>query len=74
MVQQGQQATGLGAPDEAVRCLRLHVHHRVHRSKSDREAIHYRSRILRLALLAPEIVEAILAGQTDHVPVRERLE
>jgi hypothetical protein len=27
----------------------------------------YVSRILRLALLAPEIVEAILTGQTDQV-------
>jgi hypothetical protein len=32
------------------------------------------SRILRLALLAPEIVEAILAGGTDQVLVSEQLE
>jgi hypothetical protein len=34
----------------------------------------YVSRILRLALLAPDIVEAILAGRTDQVLVLERLE
>jgi hypothetical protein len=34
----------------------------------------YVSRILRLALLAPDIVEAILAGQTDHALVLEQLE
>ena len=34
----------------------------------------YVSRILRLALLAPEIVEAILAGSTDQALVLERLE
>jgi hypothetical protein len=32
------------------------------------------SRILRLALLAPDIVEAILAGQTDQALVLEKLE
>jgi hypothetical protein len=37
-------------------------------------AIHYRSRILRLALLAPTIVEAILAGTADQALVLERLE
>jgi hypothetical protein len=34
----------------------------------------YVSRILRLALLAPDIVEAILAGKTDHAIVLEELE
>jgi hypothetical protein len=34
----------------------------------------YVSRILRMALLAPEIVEAILAGQTDQTLMLERLE
>jgi hypothetical protein len=32
------------------------------------------SRIPRLALLAPDIVEAILTGRTDQAPMRERLE
>jgi hypothetical protein len=32
------------------------------------------SRILRLALLAPEIIEAILAGSTDQVLMLEKLE
>jgi ParB-like chromosome segregation protein Spo0J len=34
----------------------------------------YISRILRLALLAPDIVEAIVAGQTDQALVLEQLE
>jgi hypothetical protein len=34
----------------------------------------YRSRILRLALLAPDIVEAILAGGTDQGMMLEQLE
>jgi hypothetical protein len=34
----------------------------------------YVSRILRLALLAPDIVEAILEGRTDQVLILERLE
>ena len=34
----------------------------------------YVSRILRLALLAPDIVEAILAGRTDQVLMLEQLE
>jgi len=34
----------------------------------------YVSRILRLALLAPEIVEAILAGSMDHGMMLEQLE
>jgi hypothetical protein len=34
----------------------------------------YVSRILRLALLAPAIVEGILAGTTDQAPVLEELE
>ena len=34
----------------------------------------YVSRILRLALLAPDIVETILAGGTDHAMLLERLE
>ena len=33
----------------------------------------YVSRILRLALLAPDIVEAILAGQADQTLILERL-
>jgi hypothetical protein len=32
------------------------------------------SRILRLALLAPDMVEAILAGSTDQVLMLEQLE
>jgi hypothetical protein len=32
------------------------------------------SRILRLALLAPDIVDSILAGRTDQVLLPERLE
>ena len=34
----------------------------------------YVSRILRLALLAPDIVEAILSGQTDQSLILEQLE
>jgi hypothetical protein len=34
----------------------------------------YVSRILRLASLAPDIVEAILAGKTDHALMLEKLE
>ena len=34
----------------------------------------YVSRILRLALLAPDIIEAILAGSTDQALVLEQLE
>jgi hypothetical protein len=34
----------------------------------------YFSRILRLALLAPDIMEAILAGRTDQALMLERLE
>ena len=34
----------------------------------------YVSRILRLALLAPDIVEAILAGRTDQALMLEQLE
>ena len=34
----------------------------------------YVSRILRLALLAPDIVEAILAGKTDQALMLEELE
>jgi hypothetical protein len=34
----------------------------------------YASRILRLALLAPDIVEAILTGRTDQVLMLEQLE
>ena len=34
----------------------------------------YVSRILRLALLAPDIVDAILAGRADHGMVLEQLE
>ena len=42
----------------------------------DAESIskNYVSRILRLALLAPGIVEAILAGRTDQVLLLEQLE
>ena len=34
----------------------------------------YVSRILRLALLAPDIIEAILAGRTDQALMLEKLE
>jgi len=34
----------------------------------------YASQILRLALLAPDIVEAVLGGQADHGPILEQLE
>ncbi|MBW3537084.1 MAG: hypothetical protein KY395_04845 [Actinobacteria bacterium] len=34
----------------------------------------YVSRILRLALLAPDIIEAILAGSTDQTLMLEQLE
>jgi hypothetical protein len=34
----------------------------------------YVSRILRLALLAPDIIEAILAGKTDQALMLEQLE
>ena len=34
----------------------------------------YVSRILRLALLAPDIIEAILAGRTDQAMMLEQLE
>jgi hypothetical protein len=34
----------------------------------------YVSRILRLALLAPDIIEAIIAGRTDQALMLERLE
>jgi hypothetical protein len=34
----------------------------------------YVSRILRLALLAPDLVEVILAGRTDHALMLEQLE
>jgi hypothetical protein len=34
----------------------------------------YVSRILRLALLAPDIIDAILAGITDQPPLLEQLE
>jgi hypothetical protein len=34
----------------------------------------YVSRILRLALLAPDLVEAILAGRTDQALMLEQLE
>jgi hypothetical protein len=34
----------------------------------------YVSQILRLALLAPDIIEAILAGRTDQALMLERLE
>ena len=37
-------------------------------------AIHYRSRILRLALLAPEIVGSIIEGRTSGVVMLEMLE
>jgi hypothetical protein len=34
----------------------------------------YMSRILRLALLAPSIVEEILEGRSGHTPMLDRLE
>jgi hypothetical protein len=34
----------------------------------------YVSRILRLALLAPDIVEAVLSGRTDQALILEKLE
>jgi len=40
----------------------------------DAEDKSYVSRILRLALLAPDIVEVILSGRADHALVLESLE
>jgi hypothetical protein len=34
----------------------------------------YVSRILRLALLAPDIVEAIFGGRADHAPILAQVE
>jgi hypothetical protein len=43
-------------------------------SATPRTSRSYVSRILRLALLAPDIVEAILAGRTDQGMMLEQLE
>jgi hypothetical protein len=43
-------------------------------SEAERIGKSYVSRILRLALLAPAIVEAILFGRTDHALMLEKLE
>jgi hypothetical protein len=43
-------------------------------AEAERIGKSYVSRILRLALLAPDIVEAILSGRTHHVLMLERLE
>ena len=43
-------------------------------ARSERIDKSYASRILRLALLAPDIVEAILTGRTDQVLMLEKLE
>jgi hypothetical protein len=43
-------------------------------AEAERISKSYVSRILRLALLAPDIVEAILAGRTDQRMILEQLE
>lgn len=43
-------------------------------ARSERIGKSYASRNLRLALLAPDIVEAILTGRTDQVLMLEKLE
>ena len=51
------------------------VHARSARSATQRTSPKsYASRILRLALLAPDLVEAILAAETDRGMMLERLE
>jgi hypothetical protein len=54
--------------DEGVYSLVTEISEAEHIGKS------YVSRILRLTLLAPDIVEAILTGCTDHAPLLEQLE
>jgi hypothetical protein len=54
--------------DEGVYTSVSEIGHAENISKS------YVSRILRLALLAPDIVEAILAGKTDQALMLEKLE
>jgi hypothetical protein len=57
---------------EDARCWRVHSVSDIGDAESISKS--YVSRILRLALLAPEIVEEMLAGSTDQALLLERLE